>query len=85
MRFTQLVPVAFHFIRAMKPASSCDVMVSAPSGDPMSQAVRLQGITGVPVAIAPVIGLGRMAGAAPGVAGAFEYDIGAALEDPDGT
>jgi alkylhydroperoxidase/carboxymuconolactone decarboxylase family protein YurZ len=39
-------------------------------------------ITGVLLAIAPVIGLGRMVGAAPGVAGAFGYDIEAALEDP---
>ena len=42
-------------------------------------------ITGVLLAIAPVIGLGQMVGAAPGVAGAFGYDIEAALEDPDGT
>ena len=41
-------------------------------------------ITGVLMVVAPVIGLGRMAGAAPGVAGAFGYDIEAALEDPDG-
>jgi alkylhydroperoxidase/carboxymuconolactone decarboxylase family protein YurZ len=41
-------------------------------------------ITGVLLAIAPVIGLGRVAGAAPGVAGAFGYDIEAALEDSDG-
>ncbi len=40
-------------------------------------------ITGVLLAIAPVIGLGRITGAAPGVAGAFGYDIEAALEDPD--
>jgi len=40
-------------------------------------------ITGVLLAIAPVIGLGRMVGAAPGVAGAFGYDIEAELhEDP---
>jgi 4-carboxymuconolactone decarboxylase len=38
-------------------------------------------ITEVLLVIAPVIGLGRMAGAAPGVAGAFGYDIEAALED----
>ena len=41
-------------------------------------------ITGVLLAIAPVIGLGRMVGAAPGVAGAVGYDIEAALDDPDG-
>jgi len=35
------------------------------------------------LAIAPVIGLGRVVGAAPGMAGAFGYDIEAAPEDPD--
>jgi len=40
-------------------------------------------ITAVLLAIAPVIGLGRVVGAAAGVAGAFGYDIEAALEDPD--
>jgi len=40
-------------------------------------------ITGVLLAIAPVIGLGRMVGAAPGVASAFGYDIEAGLEDQD--
>ena len=40
-------------------------------------------ITGVLLAIGPVIGLGRMVGAAPGVAGAFGYDIEAALVDPE--
>jgi len=40
-------------------------------------------ITGVLLAIAPVIGLGRVADAVPGVAGAFGYDIEAALEDRD--
>jgi alkylhydroperoxidase/carboxymuconolactone decarboxylase family protein YurZ len=41
-------------------------------------------ITGVLLAIAPVIGLGRVIGAAPGVAGAFGYDIESALQDPGG-
>ena len=40
-------------------------------------------ITGVLLAIAPVIGLGRITGAVPGVAAAFEYDIEAALDEPD--
>lgn len=39
-------------------------------------------VTGVLLAVAPVIGLGRIVGAAPGVAGALGYDIDAALEDP---
>ncbi len=41
-------------------------------------------IAGVLLAIAPVIGLGRVIGAAPGVAGAFGYDIESALQDPGG-
>jgi alkylhydroperoxidase/carboxymuconolactone decarboxylase family protein YurZ len=40
-------------------------------------------ITGVLLAIAPVIGLGRVVGAAPGVADALGYDVEAALDDPD--
>jgi alkylhydroperoxidase/carboxymuconolactone decarboxylase family protein YurZ len=41
-------------------------------------------VTGVLLAVAPVIGLGRIVGAAPGVADAIGYDIEAALEDPRG-
>jgi alkylhydroperoxidase/carboxymuconolactone decarboxylase family protein YurZ len=40
-------------------------------------------IADVLLAIAPVTGLGRVVSAAPGVATALEYDIAAALEDPD--
>jgi alkylhydroperoxidase/carboxymuconolactone decarboxylase family protein YurZ len=39
-------------------------------------------ITDVLLAIAPVAGLGRVAGAVPGVAAALGYDIEAALEEP---
>jgi len=35
------------------------------------------------LAIAPVAGMGRVVSAAPGVATALEYDIEAALEEPD--
>jgi 4-carboxymuconolactone decarboxylase len=38
-------------------------------------------ITGVLLAIAPVIGLGRITGAVPGVAAALGYDIEAALDE----
>ena len=41
-------------------------------------------VTGVLLAVAPVIGLGRIVAATPGVADAFGYDIEAALEDPGG-
>jgi alkylhydroperoxidase/carboxymuconolactone decarboxylase family protein YurZ len=40
-------------------------------------------ITGVLLAIGPVIRLGRVVGAAPDVAGTSGYDIEAALEDHD--
>ena len=40
-------------------------------------------ITGVLLAIAPVAGLGRVAGAVPHVAAALGYDVDAALMDPD--
>ena len=40
-------------------------------------------IAGVLLAIAPVAGLGRVVSAAPGVATALEYDVAAALEEPD--
>ena len=41
-------------------------------------------ITDVLLAIAPVVGLGRVVDAAPGVADGFGYDIEAALQNPDG-
>ena len=40
-------------------------------------------ITDVLLAIMPVAGLGRIVSAAPAVATALEYDIEAALEEPD--
>jgi len=42
-------------------------------------------IAGVLLAVAPVVGLGRIVAAAPGLAGGFGYDIDAALEDPGGS
>jgi alkylhydroperoxidase/carboxymuconolactone decarboxylase family protein YurZ len=40
-------------------------------------------IAEVLLAIAPVAGLGRVVSAAPGLAAALDYDVEAALEDPD--
>ena len=40
-------------------------------------------ITDVLLAIAPLVGLGRVVTAVPGVADAFGYDIEAALDNPD--
>jgi 4-carboxymuconolactone decarboxylase len=41
-------------------------------------------ITCVLLVVGPVIGLGRIVGATPGVAGALGYDIDTALESPSG-
>jgi 4-carboxymuconolactone decarboxylase len=41
-------------------------------------------IADVLLAIAPVVGLGRIVSAAPDLATALGYDIAAALEEPDG-
>jgi alkylhydroperoxidase/carboxymuconolactone decarboxylase family protein YurZ len=40
-------------------------------------------VADVLLAIAPVAGLGRVVSAAPGVAIALEYDVDAALDEPD--
>ena len=40
-------------------------------------------IADVLLAIAPVVGLGRVVSAAPEVATALDYDVAAALEEPD--
>ena len=61
-----------------------DVCLEWSSSQALAVGATEDEITGVLLAIAPVIGLGRMVGATAGVAGAFGYDIEAALEDPDG-
>ena len=40
-------------------------------------------VTGVLLAIAPIVGLGRVTGAVPDLAAALGYDVEAALVDPD--
>jgi 4-carboxymuconolactone decarboxylase len=61
-----------------------EVCLEWSSGQALAAGASEDEITSVLLVIAPVIGLGRMVGAAPGVAGAFGYDIDAALDDPDG-
>jgi alkylhydroperoxidase/carboxymuconolactone decarboxylase family protein YurZ len=41
-------------------------------------------ITGVLLAIAPIVGLGRVVSALPGLANGLGYDLETALMDPDG-
>jgi alkylhydroperoxidase/carboxymuconolactone decarboxylase family protein YurZ len=71
-------------IGALAAIGAPEVCVEWSSSQALAMGATEDEITGVLLAIAPVIGLGRMVGAAPGVAGAFGYDIEAALDDPDG-
>ena len=53
------------------------------TGRPLAAGASENEIADVLLAVAPVAGLGRVVAAAPGVATALEYDIDAALEEPD--
>ena len=54
------------------------------AGRPLAAGASENEIADVLLAIAPVAGLGRVVAAAPEVATGLEYDIAAALEEPDG-
>ena len=71
-------------VGALAAIGAPEVCLEWSSSQALAAGASEEEITGVLLAIAPVIGLGRMAGAAPGVAGAFGYDIEAAPEAPDG-
>jgi 4-carboxymuconolactone decarboxylase len=72
-------------IAALAATGAPEVCLEWSSSQALTAGATEDEITGVLLAIAPVIGLGRMVGAAPGVGGAFGYDVEAVLEDPDGT
>jgi alkylhydroperoxidase/carboxymuconolactone decarboxylase family protein YurZ len=71
-------------VGALAAIGSPEVCLEWSTSQALAQGATEDEITGVLLAIAPVIGLGRLVGAAPGVARAFGYDIEAALEDCDG-
>ena len=71
-------------VAALAAIGSPEVCLEWSTSQALAQGATEDEITGVLLAIAPVIGLGRVVGAASGVAGAFGYDIEAALEDCDG-
>jgi 4-carboxymuconolactone decarboxylase len=60
------------------------VCLESSTGRALAAGASEDEITGVLLAIAPVARLGRVVAAAPEVAIALGYDIGAALEEPDG-
>ena len=71
-------------VGALAAIGAPEVCLEWSSSQALAAGASEEEITAVLLAIAPMIGLGRMAGAAPGVAGAFGYDIEAAPEAPDG-
>jgi alkylhydroperoxidase/carboxymuconolactone decarboxylase family protein YurZ len=68
-------------IAALTAIGSPEVCLEWSTSRALAAGATEEEVTGVLLAVAPVIGLGRIVGAAPGVAGAFGYDIEAALED----
>ena len=76
-RTTELVRVA-----AAAAIGAPEVCLEWGSSQALAAGASEDEFTGVLLTIAPVIGLGRIVGAVPGVAGAFDYDIEAALDDP---
>jgi alkylhydroperoxidase/carboxymuconolactone decarboxylase family protein YurZ len=79
-----LDPVVTELVRigALVASGSPEVCLEWSTSRALAAGATEEEVTGVLLAVAPVIGLGRMTGAAPGVAGAFGYDIDTALEDP---
>lgn len=71
-------------VGALAAIGSPEVCLEWSTSQALAAGATEEEVTGVLLAVAPVIGLGRIVGAAPGVAGAFGYDIEAALEDPRG-
>jgi alkylhydroperoxidase/carboxymuconolactone decarboxylase family protein YurZ len=71
-------------VGALAAIGSPEVCLEWSTSQALAAGATEEEVTGALLAVAPVIGLGRIVGAAPGVAGAFGYDIEAALEDPRG-
>jgi alkylhydroperoxidase/carboxymuconolactone decarboxylase family protein YurZ len=75
--------VALLRVGACVAIGSSAVCLEWSTGRALAAAASADEIADVLLAIAPVTGLGRVVSAAPGVATALDYDIAAALEEPD--
>jgi 4-carboxymuconolactone decarboxylase len=75
--------VALLRVGACVAIGSSAVCLEWSTGRALAAAASADEIADVLLAIAPVTGLGRVVSAAPSVAVALEYDIEAALEEPD--
>jgi len=71
-------------VGALAAIGSPEVCLEWSASRALAEGATNEEITGVLLTIAPVVGLGRIVGAAPGVGDALGYDIEAGLEDPDG-
>jgi alkylhydroperoxidase/carboxymuconolactone decarboxylase family protein YurZ len=71
-------------VGALAAIGSPEVCLEWSASRALAEGATEEEVTGVLLAVAPVIGLGRIVGAVRGVSGAFGYDIEAALEDPRG-
>jgi 4-carboxymuconolactone decarboxylase len=69
-------------VGALAAIGSPEVCLEWSASRALAEGATEEEVAGVLLVVAPVIGLGRIVGAAPGVAGGFGYDIEAALEDP---
>ncbi|HEX6450681.1 MAG TPA: carboxymuconolactone decarboxylase family protein [Trebonia sp.] len=70
-------------VGALAAIGSPDVCLEWSTSQALAAGATEDEVTGVLLALAPVIGLGRIAGAAAGVAGGLGYDIETALEASD--
>ena len=68
-------------VGALAAIGSPEVCVEWSATRALAEGATEDEIVGVLLAIAPVVGLGRIVGAAPGLAGAFGYDLDTALEE----
>jgi 4-carboxymuconolactone decarboxylase len=71
-------------VGALAAIGSPEVCLEWSAGRALAAGATDEEITCVLLVVGPVIGLGRIVGAAPGVAGALGYDIDTALEGPSG-
>ena len=71
-------------VGALAAIGSPEACLEWSSSEALAAGATEEEVAGVLLAVAPVIGLGRVVAAVPGVAVGCGYDIDAALEDPRG-
>ncbi len=71
-------------IGALAAIGSPEVCLEWSTSEALAAGATEEEVAEVLLAVAPLIGLGRLVAAATGVAGGCGYDIDAALEDPQG-